>query len=150
MDDLKRKNYDYILQMEPHELLQLKRKNGLVLSLIGDIVYRVLCSMNYKPKDFYDICPYFEIGQNWGGLSLGWFFICCKDASESLKCHEVGHTLQNANIGGWRMLALSLGSVARYWYREIFGAKTPYDSWWFEGQATELGTKYVKNRKNKV
>ena len=48
------------------------------------------------------------------------------------------------------MLALSLGSVARYWYREIFGAKTPYDAWWFEGQATELGTKYVKNRKNKV
>jgi hypothetical protein len=48
------------------------------------------------------------------------------------------------------MLALSIGSVARYWYREIFGAKTPYDSWWFEGQATELGTKYVKNRKNKM
>lgn len=149
MFNLKYKSYDYILQMEPNELLQLQRKNSLALSLIGDIVYIVLSSMNYKPKDFYDICPYFEIGQGWGGLSLGWFFICCKDASESLKCHEVGHTLQNANIGDWK-IALSIMSAARYWYREIFGATTPYDSWWFEGQATELGTKYVKIRKNKM
>lgn len=150
MSNLKYNNYDHILQMEPNELLQLQRKNGLVLSLIGDAVYRFLSSMNYKPKDFYGICPYFEMGQNWGGLSLGWFFICAKDQSENLKCHEVGHTLQNANIGGWKMLILSLMSVARYWYREIFGATTPYDSWWFEGQATDLGTKYVEIRKNKI
>lgn len=150
MSNLKYKNYDHILQIEPNELLQLQRKNGWILSLIGNIVYKILCLLGYQQKIFYDICPYFEIGQDWGGLSLGWFFICAKDSSESLKCHEVGHTLQNANIGGWRMLALSLGSVARYWYREIFGAKTPYDSWWFEGQATELGTKYVRIRKNEL
>ena len=150
MCNLKYNNYDDKLQMEPNELLQLKRKKGWTLSLIGDIVYRVLSLMNYKPKDFYDICPYFEIGKGWGGLSLGWFFICAKDSYESLKCHEVGHTLQNANIGGWRMLVLSIGSVVRYWYREIFGANTPYDSWWFEGQATELGTRYVEIRKSKM
>ena len=150
MSNIKYKSYDYVLQMEPDELLQLKRKNGLVLSLIGDVVYRILSLMNYRTKVFYDICPYFEIGQNWGGLSLGWFFICSKDSPDRLKCHEVGHTLQNANIGGLHMLALSIGSVVRYWYREIFGAKTPYDSWWFEGQATELGTKYVEIRKNKM
>lgn len=150
MNNLKHKSYEHILQMEPNELLQLKRKNGLALSLIGDIVYRVLLLMNCTPKVFYDICPYFEIGQNWGGLSLGWFFICSKDSSDRLKYHEVGHTLQNANIGGLRMLAFSLGSVVRYWCREIFGTKTPYDSWWFEGQATELGTKYVEIRKNKM
>lgn len=150
MDNLKYKNYDHILQMEPNDLLRLQRKNGLALSLIGDIVYRVLSLMDYKPKDFYDICPYFEIGKGWGGLSLGWFFICCEDSSESLKCHEVGHTLQNANIDNWKMLALSLWSVIRYWCRKIFGAKTPYYSWWFEGQATELGTKYVEIRKNKI
>ena len=150
MDNLKYKNYDSILRMEPNDLLRLQRKNGLALSLIGDIVYKILSSMNYKPKDFYDICLYFEIGKGWGGLSLGWFFICCEDSSESLKCHEVGHTLQNANIGGWKMLALSIVSVARYWYRELFGATTHYYSWWFEGQATELGTKYVEIRKNKT
>ena len=47
MSNLKYKNYDYILQMEPNELLRLKRKNGKALSLIGDIVYRVLSLMNY-------------------------------------------------------------------------------------------------------
>ena len=150
MGNPKYNNYDHILQMEPNELLQLKRKNGLAFSLIGDIVYLILCLLGYQQKMFYDICPYFEVGKGWGGLSLGWFFICCEGSSESLKCHEVGHTIQNANIEGWKMLVLSLGSVARYWYREIFGAITPYDSWWFEGQATELGTKYVKNRKNKM
>lgn len=147
---MKNKDYTNILNQEPSELIRLQKNNGKPLSLIGDIVYNVLSLMGYKPKDFYGICPYFEIGENWGGLSLGWFFICAKGSSESLKCHEVGHTLQNANLGGWKMLALSLGSVARYWYREIFGATTPYDSWWFEGQATELGTKYVKIRKNKI
>lgn len=150
MSNLKYNNYDHILQMEPNELLQLQRKNGLALSLIGDIAYLGLCLLGYQQKIFYDICPYFEIGKNWGGLSLGWFFICENNALEGLKCHEVGHTLQNANIGGWKMLTLSLMSAARYWYREIFGATTPYDSWWFEGQATELGTKYVKIRKNKT
>ena len=150
MDNIKDKNYDFILQMEPNELLRLQRENGWMLSLIGDIVYRILCLLGHQQKMFYDICPYFEIGKGWGGISLGWFFICYEDSSESLKCHEVGHTLQNANIGGWKMLALSLVSVARYWYRELFGATTPYYSWWFEGQATELGTKYVEIRKNKI
>lgn len=45
------------------------------------------------------------------------------------------------------MLCFSIGSALRYWARELFGAKTPYDSWWFEGQATELGTKYVNRIK---
>lgn len=143
-------DYANILNKEPSEILKIQHKNGFVLSFIGDIVYLILCLLGYQRKIFYDICPYFEIGKGWGGLSLGWFFICCKDSSESLKCHEIGHTLQNANIGGWKMLALSLGSVARYWYREIFGETTPYDSWWFEGQATEVGTKYVEIRKNKI
>ena len=146
------KNTDYtnIVNKEPSELLQIQKSNGKPLSFIGDIVYLILCLLGYQRKMFYDICPYFEIGKGWGGLSLGWFFICCEDSSESLKCHEVGHTLQNANIGGWKMLSLSLMSVARYWYREIFSVTTPYDSWWFEGQATEVGTKYVKIRKNKI
>lgn len=146
------KNTDYttILNQEPSELIKLQKNNGKPLSFIGDIVYLILYLLGHQQKTFYDICPYFEIGKDWGGLSLGWFFICCKDSSESLKCHEVRHTLQGANIGGWKMLALSLGSVVRYWYREIFGATTPYDSWWFEGQATELGTKYVESRKNKI
>ena len=146
------KNMDYIniLKKQPSELLQLQKSNGKPLSFIGDVVYLILCLLGHQHKMFYDICPYFEIGKGCGGVSLGWFFICCKDAPEGLKCHEAGHLIQNANIGGWKMLLLSLGSVVRYWCREIFGITTPYDSWWFEGQATELGTKYVEIKKNKI
>jgi hypothetical protein len=145
---MKNKNYTNILNQEPPELLKLQKTKGQPLSLIGDIVYLVLNVLGYKQNMFYDICPYFEIGIGWGGLSLGWFFICCKDSSEKTKCHELGHTLQNANIGGWKIIELWLVSVIRYWYYTICNIDvSTYDSWWFEGQATELGTKYVNLRK---
>lgn len=28
---------------------------------------------------------------------------------------------------------------------EVFGSKAAYDSWWFERQATKIGTEYVRN-----
>lgn len=144
-------DYTNILNKQPPELFQLQKTNGKPLSFIGDIVYLILCLLGYQQKMFYNISPYFEIGKGWGGLSLGWFFICCKDASEKTKCHELGHTLQNANIGGWKMFGLSLLSVVRYWYYDLFNIDwSTYYSWWFEGQATELGTKYVEIRKNKI
>lgn len=142
------KDYTNILNQEPSELLKLQKTNGQPLSFIGDIVYLILNFLGYKQKTFYDICPYFEIGRGWGGLSIGWFFICCEDASEKTKCHEVGHTLQNANIGGWKMIELCLISIMRYWYYTLYNIDTStYDSWWFEGQATEIGMKYVHSRK---
>ena len=148
---MKNKDYIDILNQDPSELLKLQKNNGKPLSLIGDIVYLILNVFGYQQKMFYDICPYFEIGTDWGGLSIGWFFICCKDASEKTKCHELGHTLQNANIGGWKMLGLSLMSVIRYWYYTLCNVDwSTYYLWWFEGQATDLGTKYVNLRKNKL
>ena len=45
------------------------------------------------------------------------------------------------------MLFFSICSAFRYWKRELFGAKTPYDAWWFEAQATELGNQYVNQIK---
>ena len=143
--------YINILNKEPTELLKLQKNNGQPLSFIGDIIYLILNFLGYEQKMFYDICPYFEIGKGWGGLSIGWFFICCSDASEKTKCHEVGHTLQNVNIGGLKMIGLSLASVVRYWYYTLCDINgSTYDSWWFEGQATELGTKYVNLRKDKL
>ncbi|MBR4043448.1 MAG: hypothetical protein IKJ10_02220 [Bacteroidaceae bacterium] len=147
------KNYDFtsILTLSPEELRRRQKTKGWALSFVGLIVYGILRLFRCKPKDYHGICPYFEIGKGWGGLELGWFFICCKGASEHTKMHEVGHGIQNAAVGGLRMLCLSIGSALRYWKRELFGAKTPYDSWWFEGQATDLGRKYVnliKENKN--
>lgn len=142
-------NIDYtnILNKQPHELLKLQKTNGRPLSFVGDVVYLILCLLGYQQKTFYDICPYFEIGKGWGGLSLGWFFICCENSSESLKCHEVGHLIQAAANNGFIMFILCVCSAIRYWYREIFNVTTPYDSWWFESQATRLGTLYVTSRK---
>ena len=144
------KNTDYsgILTQSPETIRKRQRTKGWALSFIGLIVYGVLRLFRCKPLDYYGICKYFEIGKNWGGLEMGWFFICSKNSSEGLKNHEVGHAIQNATFGGLRMLMLSIGSALRYWWREIFGAKTSYDSWWFEGQATELGTQYVNSIKS--
>ena len=143
---MKTKNYTEYLNMTPEELRKLQKTRGWVLSLFGLVVYGALRLFGHKPKDYHGICIYFEIGENWGGLELGWFFICGKDSSEALKMHEVGHNIQNAAVGGFRMAFLCIGSALRYWWRDIFGANTPYDSWWFEGQATSLGTEYVQKR----
>lgn len=144
---MKNTNYDKYLDLSPEELRALQRSKGWAVCCIGTIVYFTLILFGCKPKSFYGICPYFEIGSNWGGLEMGWFFICSKHSSDRLKSHEVGHGVQNAAIGGLKMLSLCIGSAMRYWWRAIFGAKTPYDSWWFEGQATEIGLKYVNKHK---
>ena len=146
---MKNINYTQYLTMTPAEIRNLQWKKGWALSVIGLIVYEILCLFGQKPKDYKGICPYFEIGKSWGGLEMGWFFICCKNCSDATKQHEVGHGIQNAAVGGVQMLAYSIGSAARYWWRKIFGAKTPYDSWWFEGQATKIGAEYIRNIENR-
>lgn len=46
------------------------------------------------------------------------------------------------------MIGLSLTSVIRYWYYTLCNVDwSTYDLWWFEEQATDLGTKYVNLRK---
>lgn len=120
---------------------------GWAMSFVGIIVFGILWLIGKRPKFYYDICPYFEIGKGQDGVEMGWFFICGKNASEYVKKHEVGHIIQNALVGGWATLIYSIGSALRYWKRRIFGAKTPYDAWWYEGQATELGTAFVEKVK---
>ena len=141
------KNTDFApyLTMSAEEFRKRQWRKGWALSLVGLIVYFVLRLFGQKPKNYKGICPYFEIGTDWGGLEMGWFFICCKNCDEEIKQHEVGHGIQNAAVGGLKMLAYSFGSAIRYWWREIFGAKTPYNSWFFEGDATRLGMAYVHN-----
>lgn len=145
------KNTDYteFLKMSPDELRKLQKTRGWALSAVGTLVYWVLRLFGCKPKSYYGICEYFEIGKGWGGLEMGWFFICSKDLSERTKNHEVGHGIQNAAVGGLQMAFYSICSALRYWKRKIFGAKTRYDDWWFEGQATEIGNKYVEALKRK-
>lgn len=142
---MKNFNYNNYLNLTPNDLKILQKKQGWIIYYIGKLIYSILIILKFTPKNFYNICPYFEIGNNWGGLEFGWFFICGKNSNDKLKAHELGHGIQNAAIGGFKMVGLCILSALRYWYRIIFKIKTPYDSWWFEGQATSLGTAYLKN-----
>lgn len=126
------------------EFHKLQKTKGRALYAVSRVVKLFLKLFKIREKDFYGICKYYEIGDNWGGLEMGDFFICGRNSSENLKCHELGHGLQNANVGGISMLLHSIGSAIRYWYREIVIPKTSYDDWWFEGNATQLGHTYLE------
>lgn len=135
----------YIMSKKLYYLLSLTW--GLPLNLLGGIVSLILLLKGYKPKKF-GWCYYFEVGYGWGGLELGLVFICAKDSSDRVKAHEFGHSIQNCFFGFFMPFIICIPSVIRYWYRawKISLGKTnlpEYDSIWFEGQATQLGLKYM-------
>ena len=119
---------------------------GLLLTLAGAIVALFLIIIGKKPKQ-HGGCWYFNIGKNWGGLELGLFFLTDQNDSTHTKNHEYGHSLQNAVLGPFMILLVSIPSAIRYWifvFREKHGKlNPPYDSIWFEGQATRLGTNTI-------
>lgn len=127
-------------------LKKLSKTKGWPLSIIGGLVYITLKICGFMPKNYHGISC-FEIGKRWGGVSLGWFFITGKENTEYTKNHEVGHIVQNAEVGGVTMLWFSICSVCRYWKRKLFRDKTRYDLWWFEGQATMLGDEFINRIK---
>lgn len=114
---------------------------GLPMTILGLLAAAVLIVLGYKPKRF-GWAWYFEIGNHRDGFSLGFIFFCGKKSSNVTKAHEYGHSFQNCKYG-FGMPILTLCSVARYiWFclLESMGKPLPdYDSWWFEGQATEVG-----------
>lgn len=140
-------DYSEMLTKTPDELLKLQKSNGCIMYVFGLIVYNVLLMLGYTPSSYKGVCPYFTIGDKWGGFSLGWFFICDKSSGEHTKMHEVGHCIQTAYFKGLTMPLLSLCSAGRYWYRRIFKIETPYDSWWFEGDASRIGREYINKRR---
>ena len=120
---------------------------GLPMSLIGSIVFLVLMIAGHKPKKF-NYVYYIEVGNNWGGLNFGCFFITSKNPSLHTKQHECGHGIQNCIFGVLFPFIVTIPSAIRYWYRKLRyhrkgkNPKTKYDDIWFEGQATRLGEKY--------
>ena len=87
---------------------------GFVMTSIGAMVALGLLIAGYKPKTLGP-AVYFEVGEGWGGIELGGFFICCKDASLHTKSHELGHGLQNLIFGPFMPFVVCLPSAARYW-----------------------------------
>ena len=118
---------------------------GLPLTLCGLTVAAVLRGMGYRSVCYHG-ARLFTLGRGWGGLSLGPVLLTCSDASDRLRRHELGHAIQNCSYGPF-ILPLVLLSVLRYHLRErrirLGLPLTPYDSWWFEGEATALGTAAV-------
>ena len=120
---------------------------GLPMTLTGLIVGFVLLCMGYKPTKF-GYCYHFEVGEKWGGLSLGFIFITSRSPSDHTKKHEHGHALQNCYFGFLMPFIVNIPSGIRYWYRRLrtkMGLKnTDYDSIWFERDATERGHKFFE------
>lgn len=118
---------------------------GLPLTLCGLLAAVSLTAAGYRPAHYYGTWL-FRVGQHWGGLNLGPVLIVAEDASDRLCRHELGHAIQNCRYGPM-ILPLVLLSVLRYHLRRRRIRRgrplTPYDSWWFEGEATRLGTAAV-------
>lgn len=91
---------------------------GLIMTLIGAVVALALLITGHKPKHLGPTI-YFEVGENWGGLELGGFFLCCKNSSMETKYHECGHGLQNLIWGPLMPFIICIPSAARYWLRTM-------------------------------
>ena len=113
---------------------------ALPLTLIGLLCALALILSGKKVKKTpYGIC--FPITKS-TGVSLGVTVICDKEAR--LLPHETGHCLQNALFGPFMIVLISLPSAVRFWHRRFMGKRKtlpPYDSVWFEKDATERGKK---------
>lgn len=96
-----------------------------------------------------------EVGGNWGGLCFGAFALCGSYSQEDGPCydigwyehtrrHEFGHAIQNTLWGPLMIFVIEIPSIIRYHYMNNRIKKglevKPYDSIWFEGQATRWGT----------
>ena len=136
---------------------------GILMNVVGLFALVGLSIAGFRPKRFGQQL-YFVVGKGWGGVSLGFVTVVGNTSlgypSTDTLVHEHGHFIQNIFYGPF-MVILSLCSAARYWYREYIMYRNrqyvqnnqpekykklkPYDSWWFEGQATNLGYEYVSD-----
>ena len=138
-----------ILRISPALFYLLSFTWGLPVTALGLLVALILLIAGKKPKK-WGYCYYFEVGKHWGGTELGIFFVKDQSDSRHIKNHEHGHALQNCLWGPLMIPLISLPSFLRYWYRRIIvklrpnTKLPPYDSIWFEGQATAWGTDFIK------
>lgn len=122
---------------------------GLPMSLAG---LAVAAAMLLSGRRMYRFgpCFCFERGENWGGMTWGFVIVTCRGAGERLLAHELGHAMQNCRFGPFMPFLVGIPSSLRYHARRLWTRatkkepRTPYDAAWFEGQATAVGTEYVK------
>lgn len=123
---------------------------GILTTLVGAVVTLVVCILGGNSNGRYGYCWVFEFGKGWGGMSVGPFMIISKDSYTSVLKHEHGHAIQNCWFGPFMPFIVSIPSAIRYWYRKLrytrkgINPPTPYDAIWFEGQATKVGTEFIR------
>lgn len=121
---------------------------GLIMTFLGAVPATVLRCTGVVPER-YGGCWCFVVGKNWGGISLG-LFIFVSRACTDRKAHEFGHAIQNAVLGPFFIFLVAIPSFVRCCYRNLHTKLhtnrviSAYDSVWFEGQATRLGEKFIK------
>lgn len=115
---------------------------GIIMTVIGLCAAFGLVVTGHKAKK-YGWCWYFETGNGWGGVNLGIVFITSKGASEHTKKHEHGHAIQNCIWGVLFPFVIAIPSATRYQDRKKRQAQgeelEPYDSVWYEGDASRRG-----------
>lgn len=119
---------------------------GIITTATGALVALALLITGHAPRRFHHLVC-FDLGNVGGGFSLGVFVFVPHNASDALKRHEGGHSVQNVFLGVF-MPIITVWSFCRYWLRRWQEHRgrgdrlPPYEAIWFEKWATALGAKY--------
>ena len=140
--------------LEKHKWLYylLAHTWGIIMTLIGYIVALVMLVLGAKPIKYNGIF-YFKYKPSWGGVDFGMCFVRDTTSTEHVTKHELGHTYQNCVLGPLFPILVAVPSACRYWCQTIaekhgkIFVNDWYDSAWFEGSATEIGT-YIIDKLN--
>lgn len=127
---------------------------GLITTLFGWLVYlfiKVFLKNKICDEGKFGVCRYLMLGLNWGGLEIGVNFLISAGMGDEwtyhTKCHETGHTFQNAIWGPFAIFLIYIPSVIRYWYQTIRSKhgkpNVEYDCFWAEESATDIGTQFI-------
>lgn len=121
---------------------------GIIMNIFGLIGAGAMLALGKKPIRHAGSIV-FRTGHNWGGVSLGIFSFICEESGQHTLDHEFGHSLQNALYGPLFPFIVAIPSFIHYHifnYNQKHGIPNEdYDAAWFEGQATDWGTKTAKN-----
>lgn len=120
---------------------------GIIMNVFGLIGAGAMLVLGKKPIRHAGSIV-FHTGHYWGGVSLGVFSFVSEESGWHTLNHEFGHSLQNALYGPLFPFIVAIPSFIRY-HKFNYNSKhdipnEDYDAAWFEGQATEWGTKIAK------
>lgn len=115
---------------------------GILLTTIGIFVALFMLITLHRPHNYNGALMFITKKPTNYGFSIGLTIVVGQD-DNNLESHELGHTYQNAILGLLMPFLVSIPSVIRYWVREIQYKNgknlKPYDSIWFEANATKIG-----------